>query len=174
MATVNIHNSCLLILNTIRASNLNYAVQETPYSIFLTLRKSFTKTKNIPITESQPAYEQLTLDTAEIINLQNENDSLHKSCWSLEKVNEVLKSSLVEATTENETNQKTIGDLETKVEILHGKIDSTEKEVELTIARKLTAVKDEKRSLQNKHENICTENKKIPLKRRHRSLLVLH
>ena len=109
MANVNIQNYCLLILNTIRASNLNYAVQETPYSIFLTLRKSFTKTKNLPIPESQSSYEQLTLDTTEICNL----DSLHKSCRSLEKANEVLKSSLVEAKSEIEINQKTIGDLST-------------------------------------------------------------
>ena len=160
MATVSdIQNSCLLILSTIRSSNLNYSIQETPYSIFLTLRKSHTKSKNIS-TESQSSLEQFAPETTEILNIQKEKDSLLKRCHFLENVNQDLKSNLEEATAQNELNLKTIGDLETIVETLHTKIDSTEKEVDHTIARKLKAVDDERRFLQNKHEKICVENRK--------------
>ena len=40
-----LQGSCNSILDTIRGSSLNYAVQETPYSIYITIRKSEVKFK---------------------------------------------------------------------------------------------------------------------------------
>ena len=41
-----IHSSCNQILHTVRTSNLNYSCQETPFSLFLTIRKSPVKFYN--------------------------------------------------------------------------------------------------------------------------------
>ena len=40
---VNPHNTCAHILNTLRSSGLTYTLNETPYSVYLTVRKKFTK-----------------------------------------------------------------------------------------------------------------------------------
>ena len=36
----NIETSCDLIMNSVRSSQLNFACQETPFSIYITIRKS--------------------------------------------------------------------------------------------------------------------------------------
>ena len=45
--SLTIHNLCDNILNSVRISNLNYACQEKPYSIFLTIRKSWRKGQHV-------------------------------------------------------------------------------------------------------------------------------
>ena len=41
--TINIQKSCSEILNSVRNSNLNFSCQETPFSIYLTVRKSWNR-----------------------------------------------------------------------------------------------------------------------------------
>ena len=43
MAVINIDSSCDSILQKIRKSGLNFSCQETPFSIYVTVRKSWTK-----------------------------------------------------------------------------------------------------------------------------------
>ena len=38
-----IQNSCAKILSSVRNSNLNYSSQETPFSIYMTVRKSWNR-----------------------------------------------------------------------------------------------------------------------------------
>ena len=42
-ANSSIQKSCDLVLASVRSSSLNYSSQETPFSIYLTIRKSFSK-----------------------------------------------------------------------------------------------------------------------------------
>jgi hypothetical protein len=37
-----LQNSCDLVINSLRASSLNYNLQETPFLIYLSIRKSFS------------------------------------------------------------------------------------------------------------------------------------
>ena len=37
------HNTCAQIIGTLRTSGLTYTLNETPYSVYLTMRKKFTK-----------------------------------------------------------------------------------------------------------------------------------
>ena len=39
----NPHDTCAQIINTLRTSGLTYSLKETPYSVYLTLRKKFIK-----------------------------------------------------------------------------------------------------------------------------------
>ena len=42
---------CDVILSQVRSSNLNFVIQETPFSMLLTIRKSFNKdSRNLPTT----------------------------------------------------------------------------------------------------------------------------
>ena len=64
-------------MNCVRSSNLNFACQETPYSLYLTIRKSKVKKthqqSSIPVIENQ-----------EIEGLVKENLSLKESLQNLE------------------------------------------------------------------------------------------
>ena len=53
----NLEESYNLIVNSVRNSNLNYSVQETTYSLYLTVRKSLSKNKI-----SQADQDQLPVD----------------------------------------------------------------------------------------------------------------
>ena len=47
VAQVQIKESCLSLMDTIRQSSLNFSLQETPFSLYITIRKSFTKSRNL-------------------------------------------------------------------------------------------------------------------------------
>jgi hypothetical protein len=54
--TLNIKNSCDHIVNSVRDSLLNYSIQETPFFIYLTIRKSFSKAKQF---DEVPAFSSI-------------------------------------------------------------------------------------------------------------------
>ena len=45
---ISVQNSCDFIINSVRNSSLNFSSQETPYSLYLTIRKSFAESKAFP------------------------------------------------------------------------------------------------------------------------------
>ena len=54
---INPHNTCAKILDTLRSSGLTYTLNETPYSVYLTVRKKFTK-EYTPSLSTQATNEQ--------------------------------------------------------------------------------------------------------------------
>lgn len=70
---------CEKILNTVNSSNLNYIVNETPYSVFITMRKRFTNDfrdlTNVTLVED--VIEETHID------FQKENSSLVLKCNKL-------------------------------------------------------------------------------------------
>ena len=72
--------SCDSVISSVRASSLNFSIQETPYSLFLTIRKFFVKSTQV-FSPSQ----SLIGENPEIVrNLENR-------IKSVEKANLVLK-----------------------------------------------------------------------------------
>ena len=69
---------CEKLVNQVKSSNLNFVVRETPYSVFITLRKSFIKT-----TENDSDDLELVQDGNEN-NLQNNYDELKRKYEDLE------------------------------------------------------------------------------------------
>ena len=49
-----IQDSCTKILNGVRNCSLNYSCQETPYSIYLTIRKSWSKHHQVEDLRDKP------------------------------------------------------------------------------------------------------------------------
>jgi hypothetical protein len=83
-----IKNSCQPIWNSINNSSLNFPYQETPYSLYITVRKSLVK--------------EVLISTKPSENLSRSDE--HESCdrrKMLESLNERLKSNL-----EEEINEK--------------------------------------------------------------------
>ena len=138
-------SSCDFVLHSVRSSNLNYIFQETTLPIFLTIRKSLTKTFK---TEYQ-------INTLE--NLEAEEKLKTKSN---EEAFERLKCDFAEAIAENETSSKAIAMLEEKVKILHDKMNKGKVKIK-TFETKFELERREKNKNEAKQNETIKENKNL-------------
>ena len=142
-----IRSACTSITNQVRSSSLNFSIQETPFSLYLTVRKSISKSSQIASPRSNSPSEE---PEKVVKDLKTKSDSL-------EKENNELKASLEETLIVSEEQSKYHEGLESKIQILHEKLAKAEAQ-----ANRVT--KDEVnteaiRSLQVKHEKICSDLK---------------
>ena len=102
----NLENTCNSLLQNIRTSGLNFNCQETPFSIYVTLRKSFvqprTNTKSFPDFKPVVVQEHFTTDSQ-----FSEVKVEHKK-----QAYDNVKNDLEDAIDELETKNKVIEDLE--------------------------------------------------------------
>ena len=59
----NIQRSCEFIINNVRMSGLNFSLQETPFSVYFTIRKSLSKVSKFPF-HMDPRYQPVNSDTS--------------------------------------------------------------------------------------------------------------
>ena len=80
-----IHETCEKILTNIRGCKLNYYCQETPYSIYLTIRKSWSRhhhpVKHLPEQKQQPF--DLDLQSLEITSVKADCENLRAELESI-------------------------------------------------------------------------------------------
>ena len=148
---------CDTILDRVRSSNLNFVLQETPFSIFLTIRKSFNKNLS-----NQP-YPEPNLDSdvhdsdklsdlmAEIKSLRTENKNIKAKKELLEQSQVTLAKNYAEEVTECEHLK---GELIGNVSKLNNLQNNFEK-----INSNLKIIENEKKQLGVKHEKTCAEVK---------------
>ena len=86
--------TCSKVLNTIKTSQLDFYLQETPYSAFITIRKKYVKSFK-----------------SDTVNVETEN-----GIEELKRENENLRNYVKEKTAELETYQDTVLVLEEKLE----------------------------------------------------------
>ena len=147
MMTTYISDSCSKILTCIRSSGLNFYCEETPYSIYITVRKS--QSKNIQVTPDHAEQQvqldhrqvtEFTLVNQELVDAKAELNTLKKIKDELEAKgeafitetqkklsrkdddNKVLKNSIRSCTSENET-------LKCELKNLHKVIKAKDKEI---------------------------------------------
>ena len=108
-----VQKSCDLVVNSVRASFLNFSIQETPYSLYLTIRKSFSKYSNQQTVCCDPSSELVILRV---------------KFKSLEDANLSLKNNYEEAINECEVGYKVIRELETKIENYEIKLENKNKD----------------------------------------------
>ena len=71
--------TCELILKQLKASNLNFLLQETPYSAFITIRKSLIKNlSSVPSSIFHPVSDSVETLNQKIEPLVTENLCLKK------------------------------------------------------------------------------------------------
>jgi FtsZ-binding cell division protein ZapB len=135
-----VETSCRHIMNTVRSLPLNFNIVETPYSIYVTVRKSLLKS-------TQSLDNQIVVDQDEKIK-------------KLEEANHHLKADLEEAVVESEEKAKLILDLKQTVKNLCDKLDTTEKNnLKLDTIKN---VKDEEiETIKTKNKNLVTDNKNL-------------
>ena len=114
--------SCQEVINCVSDSNLNFSMNITPYSIYITLRKSFSKTKvhhkcdgvaDLPLVGRQDELqEQVEHLRQRLSQAEADNHSLEtkyresvEDCEGVYKVNKVLKAKIDEHEDENSTKQ---------------------------------------------------------------------
>ena len=107
MTTNNMNDSCSQILNSIRKSALNYSCQETPYSIYVTIRKSWSKQNHqvfqVPLGQVQQAEQDLK--AAKINSLNHEltvvKADLEKANKTSDQLNAKIEAAVIEADRQN-------------------------------------------------------------------------
>ena len=95
----NIQDSCAQILRSVRNSNLNFACQENPYSIYLTIRKSWNKHYSISDSVSETLTSNLEI---KLRNVVSENFFLKTELKDYEAKLEEAKGAIVEMETKVE------------------------------------------------------------------------
>ena len=92
--------TCDLLLKQLKSSNLNFLLQETPFSAYLTIRKSFIK----------------NLKTNNLFQTSNDSEEiLKRKVAALEAENSRLKSNILEHKTEMKDSEHIVIKLEEKV-----------------------------------------------------------
>ena len=129
MATLSIpfsiKNSCDLILNSVRNSSLNSTIQETPFSSYLTIRKTLNK--------SFPTFQQNCVEPFPIFDAdQNEAEivTLKQKLKDVQESNDNLKNDYSEAVDDSEQCRIQIKNLGTI-------IDAMKKEYEENYMKKI-------------------------------------
>ena len=154
------NTSCEILLNNLRKSNLTFVLQETPYSLYLTIRKKFIKKFAEPsLTENRKT------------EASNENETLKAelvqaklTCKKLKETNKVLenkiKSTEVELVTIREKQKKALDVKQDEIKVLKDVIknSNTEKSSirdELSQSKKVVKKKEKEiYSLERKVENM--------------------
>ena len=129
-----------LILQTIRSSGLNFCCQETPYSIHITLRKSFTKSWSRQTKpESGPTVKIETSPSLEVLTKERNNFS-----DAFERVKQDLVDALEDCDEKNkviEILKETNVRQEQTIKIMESKFDNLKKNADRNLLAKLEEIK---------------------------------
>lgn len=146
----NIQRSCEFIINNVRMSGLNFSLQETPFSVYFTIRKSLSKVTKIPF-HMDSRYQPVNPDTSAA-----DLDTLRLKLQNSDEVIDTLKKKYNDKVKEHEITCENLSNLHTHNEYLHDHIDHI-------VTEKVKAINEEKRSLQIKHEQICSNFKALKI-----------
>ena len=150
-----IKNSCANILNNVRQSGLNFAIQETPYSFYVTVRKSPLKSPSTIRFTPDPQLSAMNLESTGMI------EKLRSSCDFLKQSNDNLKLELADTVDEIEAKTETLSALQSETKILREKLTESKEQIDEIVGNKTKHINEEKKALQAKHEQVCSEKKFI-------------
>jgi exonuclease VII small subunit len=124
--------SCQVIINSVRSSCLNFSFQETPYSMYITVRKSF-----LQFFKSEPKVspEVLFSPTIRVVP-EHHQDSLQAKVTKLETAHQILRQNFEDSDLELEAATNDNKNLEEKIETLHTKLSEAEKDVDTIVRNK--------------------------------------
>ena len=140
-ASVSIDDLCGKILCSVRSSNLNYACQETPYSIYLTIRKSWSKHQQVQQQQEyvqqlpQPLSQvELNLKDQEIENMKCELEDLKTKLQMSKHMESELRVKVdaaeVKAKHQSQQTDKVIARKDDEIDILKNSVKSSHAEKE--------------------------------------------
>ena len=157
-ASISPLDTCELILSHVRSSCLNFAIQETPFSVYLTLRKSFSQVqRRYPTSDNSPSLIASSLGPnnleTELKMLKEDFKLLQFQSDQLKKSKDDLSNKIEEEVILSENlKSELIGERE-KLQFMHEKFEKLES--------KVTILKSEKKKLDEKHLKTCAEVKHL-------------
>ena len=165
------NKTCNSLLQNIRDSGLKFICQETPWSMYLTLRKSFVKSRPNQISHSpvivNPMKKNISNET-ELNLIKTCLDKLADNHKKFEAENKAVKKDLEEAVEDSDAKNETIQNLRKANSNLHEKIDNLEEvNHSLTVGKKklddkeLKTLKHVLKELLSKFENSRLEVKNL-------------
>ena len=146
-----IEKSCDKIISAVRSSCLNFAVQETPFSIYFTIRKSLRKSSNLDLYLNQ---------TKEVVH-DSKIEILESKIASLQNTIETISRDYEESVDKAEALVKKNDTLEKQIEVLNENLFDAEHNIDTIVVNKVKAINSEKREIQTKHEKISLELKNL-------------
>ena len=118
------HYACGQILFSLKNSRLNYIVQETPYSAFITIRKKFIK----EVSENVGNVSEIDKPTKEIVELKDKNNTLEKKLGLVTFDFEEIEVKYEALAKENERLEEQIDNLNEAKRNITAELDSVLKE----------------------------------------------
>ena len=124
-----VQRSCDMVLNSVRTSSLNFSVQETPYSIYLTIRKSFSKSsdpqaqflmaeQSDTIIDIESLSKKLSSSESEILSLKNKFEEAINECEIYTKEIEALGKKIKNSEQKNNVKEKALKDKDDLINLL--------------------------------------------------------
>ena len=143
------HYAANIVISSVKKSNLNYCIQESPFSLFINLRKTFIKNKSGNVAEAPTSevtentnddneqkikVEKLEQDKSYLSDsieqlkaeLNETKDALYKLSVELKKA----ESKNLEAVTKEQDPKKEVENLENKNTVLEKKNDDLQVKVD--------------------------------------------
>ena len=110
----NPHVTCAKLLDSLRSLGLTYKLNETPYSVYLTIRKKFTKDHTTTHSEDESTKPEFTLKNLEM-KMDNLKADLDNKCKVNEAEKESVNETLKDADLEIKTSRMLIRELKKNV-----------------------------------------------------------
>ena len=157
MATA--QQSCENVLLALKSSNLNFLIQESPYSVYITVRKRFIKNspQKIPTSASYETNNALEVENAV---LKKELEAKNTRCKDVEKEIELLEvdvkklnkavANVTQVKNETENELKVISNLHKNVS---NELQKTKNELKV-LSKNIKSNEKEIYNLTNKNENL--------------------
>ena len=171
-----------IVISSVKKSNLNFYIRESPFSLEINLRKTFIKNKNGKVL--QPPTSELTNDNTKEHRLKLEENSFEKLESELNKTRNALhelsvelekaKTETFEALSKAHNAKKDAEKLETDIKALNLKNNDLQNKIEILSCEKNASTKNIKskvkeisrleiknRELEEKIKNVEIENIKL-------------
>ena len=128
---VSAHEACDEVINAIKSSNLHFVLQETPHSVYITIRKKFVNKDFVKIsgdTDTRTALRYLEIDHNNLKKDYKEKIATHEEALNLVKT---LKDKLDKVEESNKLKNESIVKEKTHPKKKHKKINEVEKKTEI-------------------------------------------
>ena len=135
---VSAHEACDEVINAIKSSNLHFVLQETPHSVYITIRKKFVNKDFVKIsgdTDTRTALRYLEIDHNNLKKDYKEKIATHEEALNLvktlkDKLDKVEENSIIES---NMLKNESIVKEKTHPKKKHKKVNEVEKKTEIKV-----------------------------------------
>ena len=152
-------NAAAVVLSAVKKSNLNYYIQESPFSLMINLRKTFIKNKDGYILYPPPSVttEDTNDEKLKIEKLEREMSNLSIQLEKSKAENLAVNEKVKHLKTDNEALKKKNDELEGNIDILKNVKDAANKYVK-SKEREIASLKVKNNNIEEEIKNLDKKN----------------